>query len=81
MQNARAQFFHSGEVVGDHHHGQSGISSQINQQPQEAALTLGIHTRQWFIQDQRLWPSREQTCDHHTAHLAAAELVDAAAGQ
>ena len=47
------------------------------EQPQQAALAGGVQPGQRLVEDQCLRRAGQQSGQHHPAHLAAAELVDA----
>lgn len=81
MQDSRAQVLQADKVMGDHHDRQPGVTTQVGEQSEQSALAVGIEPGQWLVENQRLWPTSQQTGDHHPTHLAAAELVNPAASQ
>ena len=58
---------------------ESGIAAHVGEQPQQSLPAGGIESGQWFVENDRTGFAREQAGQHDTAHLPAAELIDAVA--
>ena len=74
-----AHAIHAVDVMGNHDQ-RGAVAPDPGQDIHDGRSAGWVEACEGFVEDEHLGLSDEQTGEHHSAHLPAAELVDAAAG-